>query len=720
VTTFASTLGLAVDPGIDRILVNGRDVTPFRATEADDTPLKVPGYELIEPFGYGPSEPLVILRTNCNFEPYGTGDLAWLHKGARVQYQRVDADGNVLATDYRGVVLSVQTSGRNWVAIVAGDIEGRANLIDVPAPLNHKPYDLGSIVSRQLKTLGMSISPAGGPTTNITMPNPGNMTLLDVLQKACAWSRTGAVAQRAVMPWPWGSLNFRFDSKDTSTKDLTIFTDGDRITLDLRDDVTEQPNTVFGTCITSKGLRVRGARYPGLFQGEPAPYPFDDDRDFGLDDDVSDGDTDTGDGISRLVDKLAWSNLLNDAHADVSTYDVYVARAVLHLQEDAGLTADGVMTPATWLALWDVDVVGFSREGARIFPFAQAARIRNYNYSSTGGILGRNPLHQTGAIRVDRTIDFGRCEKGDAVNYARDLIHHTEGHEWFGTITFAVGVAVFSGEHDDETGLSTDDVMLARDIRPGMNAWLPYFDGGTLVHISGVQVGESDAGISTVTLTVDTGARDVLDISEALQRRQDSKRSFWRAWSVANRESMPSSNFIAHDEYFGKLYNPVALTGGQWNIVQMPIGEAGTVSRADIRMDIPVEFCWAAFVKSVTGPQLDGIVGSPFDVDVDGNSPWEHETLNAYFQNRWLRIVKGQGTQPCGYSWKKGYKPGPDAMTRGDRTDNPLTGTELDDTTWTYASDPLSAPVIYLAIYPTDDCTLRRGQLFYALEDDVT
>lgn len=716
-TTFPNTRGLIKDPGVDRILVNGRDVTGFRATVADDTPMRVPGFILIEPFGYGESQPLVIPRTNCNFESYGTGDLAWLHKGARVQYQRVFNGGTVdetVVTDYRGVVLSVQTSGRQWVAIVAGELEGRANLIDVPAPLNHKPYDLGSIVSRQLKTMGMSISPSGGPSTGITMPNPGNMTLLDVLQKACAWSRTGAVAQRAVMPWPWGSLNFRFDSKDTTTVDLTVFTDGDRIALDLRDDVTEQPNTVFGTTITSKGLRVRGAKYPGLFQGTPAPYPFFDDRDFGTG--TTDAATDTGDGISRLVDKLCQAGYLNDNHSDATTYDVYVARAVLHLQEDAGLTSDGVMTPATWLALWDVDVVGFSREGARIFPFAQAARIRNYNYSSTGGILGRNPLHQAGAIRVDRTIDFGRCEKGDAVDYARDLIHHTEGHEWFGTITLANGVAVFTGQHDgaDVAALTVGDVMLGRDIRPGMNAWLPYFDGGTLVHISGVQVGESDAGISTVTLTVDTGARDVLDISEALQRRQDSKRSFWRAWSVANRESMPSSNFVAHDEYFGKLYNPVALTGGHWNIVELPIGESGTVSRADIRMSVPVEFCWAAFVRKVTGPQLDGIVGNPFTLDGSGNSRWEHESLNAYFLNRWLRIVQGQGSQPCGYSWKKGYN------SDGSRTDNPLTGTHLDDNTWTYAADPTGEPVIYLALYPAADCTLLRGQLLYALEDDVT
>lgn len=704
-TTFPTVRAVSKDAGVDRITVNGVDITWFRA-EAGDTPTKVPGYTLTEPFAYGASQPLVIPRTNSLFEQYGTGSLAWLHKGARVQYQRTTDDG--LVVDYRGFITAVRSSGREWVAEVAGELSGRANLIDKQPVLIRKVYDLGSLVGFACDTLGIHLSPHDGPETGLSMPNPGGMTLLSALQTYGAMSRTQTSNGRALMPDPWGGTTWKFNEKDTTTKDFTVFADGNRIQLDLVDDLTEQPNTIYGNGVDPNGERWRNSRYPGFFQGTPAPYPFDDDSDFGTG--TTDGDTDTGDGITVMVKKLAWTGYLNDAHSSVTTYDVYVARAVLHLQEDAGIAATGIMNPETWLALWDADVVGFSVEGARIFPLAQEARIRSWNYSSAGSIIGRNPLHQPGSIRVDRTIDYGVIEKEDAIAHARSLIHATDGHQWAGTITLN-DVSVFSGEHDDTDALdlTADDLMSARDIRPGMNAWLPYFDGGTLVHVSGVDVNDR-----TVTLTVSTSGLDVFDITQALQRNAESRRNVYREWSEQNRGVRPSNKMISSDEFFGRLYNAVELTGGSWNVVPIVMGQSGTVARSDIRLDTPTEFCFAVFDKKVTEATLNGFVGSPFTTDEDGRSVFEQDYLRNMIADRDLRIFEGDGDQPCGFFCYYGYD------ADGNRTANPLTGTVLSDNTWTYGTDPTGDPVVYLAIWPEADCVLNRGHLFYALPDDLT
>jgi hypothetical protein len=52
-------------------------------------------------------------------------------------------------------------------------------------------------------------------------------------------------------------------------------------------------------------------------------------------------------------------------------------------------------------------------------------------------------------------------------------------------------------------------------------------------------------------------------------------------------------------------------------------------------------------------------------------------------------------------------------------TDAPITGQHLDDATWPYICAAGSAVLIYMAIYPDRDCTLRRGQILWPQLDDI-
>lgn len=710
-TTFPTTRAVSKDAGTDRVLVGGKDITWFRTAGVmgPHMPTLVPGYTLIEPFAYGSSQPLVIPRTNANFgDRPGHGDLSWLKEGARVQYQRVDSVGAVIATDYRGLITAIRATEREWVAEVDGELSAKANLIDRPPALLRRKFDVGNLVTFTMEGLGFKIRPRF-PQTGVEIVDPGGTTAAGSLSTWCALARTSDDNPWSIMPTVWGGSTWEFAQKDTTTKDFTVFSDGSRVVLGLVDDLAEKPNTIYGNGVTLKGLRYRGAAFPGFFQGTPAPYPFaDTTTTFGTG--TTNADTDTGDGITIMARKLSQAGYLDDTLSRSSTYTTAIANAVNRLKDDAGQPQNGTMTYAAWKALWNIDVIGYSAEGARIYPMAQDTKVRRFNRSSTGDVIGSNPDFVEGSIRVDRSIDFGICDEWMARAYARSLIVPVGARRWTGTITLNA-VSVFSGEHDatDVDTLTADDLMPARDIRPGMNAWLPYFDGGTLLHVAGV-----DVNGSTVTLTVSAAALDIFDLTQALERAADSKRNIYREWRQTLHGAKAPNNFTSRDKLFGVLDRDVELTGGQWNVFPVIVGQSGSVSQALIELSEATEFCYAVFAKNVSTSWLNGHVGNPFHVDGDGLTTWEHTSLDDYFRDRDLILVEGQGAQPCGYYWRAGYK------SDGTRTANPLTGSFLSHATWTYATDPNGVPAVWVAIYPEADCLIREGRIFDALEDDVT
>jgi hypothetical protein len=341
---------------------------------------------------------------------------------------------------------------------------------------------------------------------------------------------------------------------------------------------------------------------------------------------------------------------------------------------------------------------------------AQHTKVQRFLYSSTGDVIGSNPNFD-GSQQVCRSIEFGIDEEWQARAYARSIIVPPGARRWTGTITLN-SVSVFSGEHDadDVDTLTKDDIMPARDIRPGMNAWLPYFDGGTLLHVSGV-----DVNGDTVTLSVSTAALDIFDLTQALQRAADSKRAIYREWRATLRGAKAPNNFTQRDKLFGVIDRDVPLMGKRWNIVPVIMGQSGSVSGAFFDLQTPTEFFYAVFNKKVSGSWMDAHVGHPRHLDGDGLNVWEQSSLNDFYKNRELIINEGTPDQPCGFFWQAGYGSG---GTR--RSGVPLTGTFLSHATWTYVTDPEGAPVVYVAIWPDLDCTLAEGRIFDALEDDVT
>lgn len=710
--------GFHITVGTDQVVVGGRDITWFRADdESPHQPTIVPGYDLIEPLGYGPSEPLVIPRTNCNFERPGVGDLAWMVEGARVQYRRRKIDGTTV--DYRGRVMAIRYAGVNFVLDIAGEVEGPAELALHKQPVVWIQKDLGHWVSLALADIGIHMNPPLGPVLNRKISDGPESTLRAWLSSLSRWSQQRDGRQRAIMPATWGGSTYRFDLKDTTSKDFTVFADGDRIRIDLVDDVTEKPTTFYGTGIAPNGVRWCNRRMPGIFDGPPAPYPFADDRNFGLG--TTDADTDTGDGITVLRINLLWFGFL-DVGDSVPTdeYTDAMYDAVQELKSLAGLSDNGTMTTAAWDALFNIDTTGFSNQGSTMFPLVEDPKVRRWNYSSDGAIIGRNPARDPKKLRVDLITDYGGgISKKAATNFERGRYARTQGKNLPGSITLGAGITVFAGEHDndDYDALDASDVMSARDIRPGMNAWLPYVDNGTLEHVARVQVSSPDEfGNRSVTLTVDTQGRDYLELTEVLERRKNTRRNPRREWERTNQANKPSGSLIVRDELFGIRPQDKALTGDQWNIVYVPIGQMGNVNRTYLELfDDEAEYAVAIVGREWKAPRFQRIFGNPLaPVDEETGETWmNRDRVQSLLEDHIVLFAAGTADQPLGYSHRNKF--GRD----GNPTGAPLTGKLFDDMSWPYLSIGYRRPVVAIGIYPDRNCTLRGGRFLYALEDDV-
>lgn len=702
-STYATTRAVSKPAGYDRVLVNGVDVTYFRGAET-----VIGDMTLTEPFAYGPTS-LSFPAVDGNLEDLGAGDLSWCVVDAPVVIQRVDdptaTTPTVLATDYRGFVASVDVDGRNLSLEVGGQFSGPASMRYKQDVLVRRVKDLGFWFANVVETLGLGLTDRDGPITGIeVVDGGGGSDLLSWAGDVCAWSQTAAGVQRTIMPTVWGGNLWGFSPKDTTTKHVTLFTDDARVVASLRRDRTQIPTTWYGTGISPDGVRWRNARYPGVFAGPAPTFPGT------MSSGDVDADTSTGDGVTVLNSKLFAMGLLSNAGLDYATFGASTVAGVRELQDRADLTVNGIVNSATWDALFDVSATGSSLSDVHIAPLVQATAVRKYNYTSNGSISGLNPDYRAWVKDVQRFVNFGPdTTKAQAIAWCRGQQVRYLASNWTGTITLNGGFGGFEGEWAAGSSPTGADIMSQLDIRPGMNAWLPMFDGGSLVHISGVQINRTSR---TVTLTVDTLARDLLEIAALNARNTDAARHIRREWFAGNRPAKPSGSMVPRDEYFGLLDRNVNLDGNQWNIVPLIVGQSGQVGRTRIRLvNDEAEFAVAAFSQKVTRKRLNRRVGNPLTSAAE--SVWEKESLQDWFEDQVVLYATGDGKQPCGYSPRRHRD------DDGNVTDAPITGRLDDYANWSYIAAAGSAVLIYLAIYPDRDCTLKRGQILWAQLDDA-
>jgi hypothetical protein len=635
-------------------------------------------------------------QIHAAYERPGHGDLTWLKKFSPVKVQRVDADGTVIATDYRGFISDFNHQGRALTCSLGGEAEGRAAMANHPMSVFPVLKDVGTLVAQSVRH-SLRLPVANQPTTGVLLPDTGGPSQLDFLSDVLAKSTQLDGTQWTVMPNSSGA--YRMFQKDTTTIAASVYIDGFRVVENLTRDFTEEPNRIWVNGVDPDGKRIRFAIMPGLPLGPHVDYPGTP---------LSPGDS--GDNVTALMQRLFHVGYLDDSPLGESWTtdpDDPVTAAIEDLQDDADLTVNGIVDAATWKALYNPDITGYSLRGSAIKPASQDRKTKAFLRNLTGQVIGNNPKYDRTVPFVDATID-ARGTRRQLKKWANHERADGDLENWVGTVTVYTG-AVIDGEHNPGDPLTSSLVRDARSILPGHNLWLPNWGGGTLVHVSGVQVSPD-----SVEYTVDTRARDTMKVWEVIKRNRESRKSPSRQWIAQNRRSGQRDDTGAF--YDGSMFGRIGRTfcpAGTWTVIASPAGRSGTLQTIDLQTDTdPAAFVMAIFGKQVDADWCNRKLGDPvFGTLTDTTFADRVEANTTTWQdNRWLVDIFGQNLQPCGYSPRSHTKPD------GTTTDAPITGAYRYKAGLPYYCK--NDPVLWIAIRPDRDCYVQGGRVLELLLDD--
>jgi hypothetical protein len=666
-----------------RILVAGRDVTFLNGIATPQ-----PTYSLISPLLYGsgsisfPQYPAFL---------YGSAAIpAWIKPGASVVVQRINEDLEVTGISYRGFLLDVNVSGRDLTFGLSGEASGRAALVDQPPRVFRKRNSLEFWWDGLIRDLHLPLG--NSAATGIVMQNRGGM---DMLTYANELSANGAKRGGAIYTnMPNMDGEYRVVQKDLTTIDATVYFDDAHTKPDLRRDPAEEPNVMYATAVSPTGRRIRFTSGGVLADQKVLPYPMNDGSAFGVG--TTDADTDTGGGVTAMIARLVWTKYLS--HDDrPGGFDSDVADAIEDLQDDAGIAQTGNMNENTWAALFDEAITGYSITGTQIRPAIQRAKVRRYDRTASGAVLGPNPDYDPTVLPIHATRDYGTGHTENQVkNFARADLNEAEASNWVGQIVFNTGGLIL-GEHIPGTAIGT--VMDARQLKPGMNIWAPLFDGGTLFHVSGCEVGQTSDGRPLVTAQVDTRFRDTMAVNEIIDRNRESRIKPARNWARDYRSSGKVNDVVSEwDNNGGVLPDDVDLQGGTWTVIGLPAGQEGIVQRIRLLFNNPCEYGFALFGSKIEAEKLNRRLGNPLSPSDKAN--WEDpDILEDLDENHYLLGKWGDDETPCGY-WPVGKNEDGGLDSRGKFQDD--AGIAY------FCFDDAS---LWLAIYPAQDTTLLAGRI---------
>jgi putative peptidoglycan binding protein len=748
--------------GSFRLVVGGKDVTYFRGV-----PAQIGGYQLTEPYGFGPADFGLPQLTPFEVDAWGTGELRWMGNGKPVRLVQVDADGSFVRKVWEGLVTAAEVTTGGVLLHCDGKASGRLAMRAKLPDLFAIRHPVGRKIYAAFQRVNLQVTPyLGGLVGDIVDGRGYSGSYLDYVDGLLAQTIDVDGTQYTVMPHTDGTWHLGL--KDTDTIDCTAHYGATGVDIDLTDDLTERPNAVYGSGVSPEGLVWVNGRYPGLIQGTAPDYPMDDSSAFGSG--TTDADTDSGDGVTVMMEKLIGMGYLSRIKKP-GGYDSDVTSAVEELQDDAGLTSSGNMNPATWDALFDENVTGFSLAQSYIMPLAQKPVVRKWLTTANGSLASRNPAFDPSIPQVDLAVDHGTgVEKARARRYSQGIIHRIGDKNWAGTIVLTSDV--FAGDHSHT---DVDPTVMSRlDINAGMNLKLRHFDAGTLFHVAIVNV-SSDL---SVTLGVDTQARDAATLGEVIARRIESRAHPARQWK---RQHLAGANVrrVEFSEVGGLVYNKVACPANEWTVFPVIAGQAGSVARVRIQTsDDEAAFCvaitaqrtWPSFWHSKIGNPLDGAAlddislnnsGSGYTsatvsflggggsgatatatvsgglvtdltltdggtgyvapptviISGDGSGakgsasvtlpqPWTSTKVSKLIDSeRALLYATGTPDQPAG------YHPGSLTNNKGLISGDDVTGLLLDDAGFDYHT--FAQPVVYVAIYPDRDTVIKPQRVLW-------
>jgi hypothetical protein len=671
------TIVVRVPVGTLRVIIEGIDVTDWRGARVE-----VQEYTRSEPFGSRTARLSVEQATPFD----GPSAVTWLGYGNTVDIVllRPDTSHTVL---WSGEIMSVdvQSDDDSWEYAVecVGAAWRAGQQVHKPQPIL-APTDIGTIIRRAFgSVVSRRLTVPALVTTGILTSQRGSsdQSILERVADLLSTATTNdGDDQWTVAEDTPRVLSLRL--KDRTTVDWSLTTGQPGCRPSLGKDRAAAPNCIYGHGIATNGYAWSKRVYPLAKALTYVPYPG------SL---ISTGDS--GAGVETAQQRLVELGYRATVDGTFSSAD---ANAVKVFQRDRGLTIDGIIGPQTWSALFPQYPINYL-DGSFRLPLAFDTRIMPRRYYPDGSDAGANPGFVSGYPRIEVDISFGEnVTKADGIRSANDMLARDREPGWLGSIDLGT---------DPQEGSIFD-------IREGHNLRLKRWETttGPLLHIAEVTVFPQRL---EATVQVDEKARDILMITQIKQRNLE-------AIVQPNRlpaRKLRSSNLVSdavirfEGESPAGVIRKLALIGGLWVYVDIPVSEVGTVASLTLQTSPATKFVVAFFGDlAVTPSDLISHVGAdPLAERGDGFGPFDWHAAQIASLG-FIQAYGGPG-QAAGYDRNSsndgsGYETSP--FSGGSTT---VTGCLRNTASWSYRST--RPPFLRAFFFAPDDCTIS-GRLLPA------
>src|SRR5690606_19025238 len=139
-------------------------------------------------------------------------------------------------------------------------------------PLIQRRFDIGRFLYSSFRRINVPMAPRLGTETGILSYRFGGMSLLDYMSQLVSMAVTDDGVIYTVMPNEDGV--YETVPKDLDTIHGTVYLDNAQVVADLKRDLAEEPNRIYASGISPRGMHIKFGRYPGLRKSEKADYPM--------------------------------------------------------------------------------------------------------------------------------------------------------------------------------------------------------------------------------------------------------------------------------------------------------------------------------------------------------------------------------------------------------------------------------------------------------------
>lgn len=654
-----------------RVVVGGKDVTFFRGA-----PTRVGDIVREEPFGA--IQASLRFESVTPFERYGTGDTQWLRDAAWVDIEIVRPSGARLNL-FSGFVPSVEdalTSRDSGVELTCVGSAFQADYLMHEPPLWMRPADLGTTVAAIMNgCAGRRFGKITAVTTGIPVTDRGSLdeSRMERVRGllGLAWTDDGARQWTLRETSP---RRFAIVLK-VPRKTWTVSAGTPGVNVRLTRDLTQAPNALKGSGVDSQNRYYSNLKTPGYVPGRgEVPYPF-----------ANEGQTFT---IGVTHPKLAvWqAEMRRNGYRPGSsnTYSSRDAAACRDLQEDAGLKVDGSVGPQTWNETFSTGRNGGTLSGAYHAPLAIDRRVEPNTYTASGAVRGKSSAYRKDVLRVESWTHYADgTSKPEAVRTAKAMLARNIKEAYVGTVTLN-GVDPREGARAE---IREGDVITVLGHKGKARA------------LTVAKVEQSWTGdLYSVSLTVDTLARDAMTLDAIMKRARDAKDVAKRP-SARSRSQQAAGKPLLDSELVGWVTDTPAFPG-LWCKSFVPLGQEGTITRVELQTSPPTEFAAMLVGEDMKPSAIASIVPDPLAASA-GNWFSKDEAREKWMDDHSVFLAWGTHDGPCGYNGG--------GKAEGGR----LTGRHVDGSGASFAID--APPWATLLVYTQGPCTVT-GRVYLAPE----